>query len=64
MVYCVTCNNAFTVAQGKVEELSQQLQKMNMKVDELQNEMKWKEEKILTLEKSISTRCAANLKVF
>ena len=65
-MYCVTCNNAFTVALGKVEEISQQLQEMNMKVDELQNEMKQKDEKISTQEKSISTvreRCVANLKV-
>ena len=39
-MYSVTCNNALTVAQGKVEELSQQLQEINMKVDEQQNEMK------------------------
>lgn len=54
------------VAQGKVEELSQQLQEMYMKVDELQNDMKRKDEKISTQEKSISTvkeRCAANLKM-
>ena len=39
---------------------------MNVKVDELQNEMKSKDEKISTLENSISTvkeRCAAKLKV-
>ena len=55
-----------TVAQAKVDELSQQLQEMNMKFDELQNTMKSKDEKISTLEKSISTvkeRCAAKLKV-
>jgi len=49
-----------------VDELSQQLQEINMKVDELQNEMKSKDEKFSTLEKSISTvkeRCAAKLKV-
>ena len=58
--------SAHTVAQAKVEELSQQLQEMNMKVDELQNKMKSKDEKISTLENSISSvkeRCAAKLKV-
>ena len=61
MTFC-----AHTVAQTKVDELSQQLQEMNMKFDELQNKMKSKDEKIATLEKSISTvkeRCAAKLKV-
>ena len=55
-----------TVAQAKVEELSQQLQEMNMRIDELQNEMKSKDEKISRLENSISSvkeRCAAKLKV-
>ena len=55
-----------TVAQAKVEELSQKLQEMKMKVDELQNQIKCKDEKISTLESSISSvkeRCAAKLKV-
>jgi len=46
---------SYTVAQDKVDELSQQPQEINMKVDELQNEMKSKDEKISTQEKSIST---------
>ena len=57
---------AHTVAQAKVDELSQQLQEMNMKFDELQNKMRSKDETILTLQKSIGTvkeRCAAKLKV-
>ena len=61
MMFC-----AHTVAQAKVDELSQQLQDMNMKFDELQNKMKSKDDKIVTLEKSISTvkeKCAAKLKV-
>ena len=34
-MYCVAYNNVLTVAQGKVEELSQLLQEMNKKVDQM-----------------------------
>ena len=40
------------IAWAKVEELSQQLQEMNMKVDELQNKMKSKNQKISRLDNS------------
>ena len=64
---CVVVDTlSHTVAQAKVEELSQQLQEMNMRIDELQNKMKSKDEKVFTLENSISSvkeRCAAKLKV-
>jgi len=66
VIYCITIKSVLcsdTVAQDKVDELSQQLQEINMKVDELQNK---KMKKISTLEKSITSvkeRCAAKLKI-